>query len=218
MPLSETASITLFHAVRSRSFRVLWFLEELGEPYRIEPIDLEKNEQKSEHLLRHNPMGKVPVVLDGDVALSESGAIYIYLADKYAPGRLAPRPEEEQARADYLRWLFFAAGVMEPAFGEKFFKWELNPRQVAWGSFASMLETLEAGVRGKEWLLGDQFTAADVFVGSNVHFGTMFGILPKEGPIAKYLARLAARPALKRALQLEEGWIAEKDRAKAATG
>ena len=92
MPLSETASITLFHATRSRSFRVLWFLEELGEPYRIEPVDLEKNEQKSERLLRHNPMGKVPVVLDGDVALSESGAIYVYLADKYAPGRLAPPP------------------------------------------------------------------------------------------------------------------------------
>ena len=218
MPLSETASITLFHAVRSRSFRVLWFLEELGEPYRIEPIDLEKNEQKSERLLRHNPMGKVPVVLDGDVALSESGAIYIYLADKYAPGRLAPRPDDERHRADFLRWMFFAAGVMEPAFGEKFFKWELNPRQVAWGSFESMLQTLQAGVRGKEWLLGDIFTAPDVFVGSNVHFGTMFGILPKEGPIAKYLARLAARPALKRALQLEEGWIAENDRAKAATG
>ena len=218
MPLSETASITLFHAVRSRSFRVLWFLEELGEPYRIEPVDLEKGEHKRERLMRYNPMGKVPVVLDGDVAISESGAIYIYLADKYAPGRLAPRPDEERGRADFLRWMFFAAGVMEPAFGEKFFKWELNPRQVAWGSFQSMLETLEAGVRGKEWLLGDQFTAADVFVGSNVHFGTMFGILPKEGPIAEYLARLAARPALKRALQLEEGWIAENDRAKAATG
>jgi glutathione S-transferase len=216
MPLSETASITLFHATRSRSFRALWFMEELGEPYRIEAIDLDQGEQKSERLMRYNPMGKVPVVLDGDVAISESGAIYIYLADKYAPGRLAPRPDEERDRADFLRWLFFAAGVMEPAFGEKFFKWELNPRQVAWGSFESMLQTLEAGVRGKEWLLGDRFTAADVFVGSNVHFGTMFGILPKGGPIGEYLARLAARPALKRALQLEEGWIAEKDRAKAA--
>jgi glutathione S-transferase len=217
MPLTESADLVLFHATRSRSFRVLWFLEELGEPYRIEPIDLDKNEQKSDRLIRHNPMGKVPVVLDGDVAISESGAIYIYLSDKYAPGRLAPRPGEERERAEYLRWMFFAAGVMEPAFGEKFFKWELNPRQVAWGSFQSMLETLEAGIRGKEWLLGDKFTAADVFVGSNVHFGTLFGILPKEGPIAAYLARCAARPALKRALQLEEGWIAEKEKAKAAT-
>ncbi len=215
MPLSENASITLFHAVRSRSFRALWFLEELGEPYRIEPIDLDKGEHKRERLTRHNPMGKVPVVLDGDVAVAESGAIFIYLSDKYAPGRLAPRPDDEQQRSDYLRWMFFAAGVMEPAFGEKFFKWELNPRQVAWGSFASMLETLDAGLRGKDWLLGDKFTAADVFVGSNVHYGVLFGILPKEGVIAEYLARCAARPALKRALAFEEGWIAEKEKAKA---
>jgi len=211
MPITDDASITLFHAVRSRSFRLLWFMEELGEPYRIEPIDLNKGEHKTERLLRHNPMGKVPVVLDGDVAIAESGAIYIYLADKYAPGRLAPRAEEERERADYLRWLFFAAGVMEPAFGEKFFKWELNPRQVAWGSFDSMMETLEKGVSGRQWLVGDQFTAADVFVGSNIHYGTLFGIIPNGGPIGEYLQRCAARPALKRALALEESWMAEKE-------
>ena len=201
MPLSETASITLFHAVRSRSFRALWFLEELGEPDRIEPIDLDKGEHKSERLTRHNPMGKVPVVLDGDVAVAESGAIFIYLSDKYAPGHLAPRPDDKQHRADFLG-----------CYGHPVLR---TPRQVAWGSFASMLETLEAGLRGKEWLLGDKFTAADVFVGSNVHYGVLFGILPKEGVIAEYLARCAARPALKRALALEEGWIAEREKAKA---
>lgn len=215
MPLAEAADIVLFHAVRSRSFRALWFLEELGEPYRIEPIDLNKGEHKSKAFLRRNPMGKVPVVLDGDVTLAESGAIFVYLADKYGGGRLAARPDYGQNRADYLRWLFFGVGVMEPAFGEKFFKWELNPRQVAWGSFDSMMRTLEAGLRGKEWLLGDQFTSADVLVGSNIHYGSLFGIIPKEGPMADYLARCAARPALRRALELEEGWIAEQDKLKA---
>ena len=215
MPVSDQADLVLFHAVRSRSFRALWFLEELGEPYRIEHVDLHKGEQKSARFLRRNPMGKVPVVLDGDVTVAESGAIFAYLADKYAPGRLAPRPDEGQARADYLRWLFFGAGVMEPAFGERFFKWELNPRQVAWGSFDSMFSTLEGAVRDREWLAGDRFTGADVLVGSNVHFGTMFGIMPKEGPVGEYLARCAARPALRRALQMEEGFIAEKGAAEA---
>jgi glutathione S-transferase len=208
MPVSENADIVLYHAPRSRAFRMLWFFEELGRPYKIEEIDLNKGDHKKPAFLALNPMGKVPVVIDQGIPIAETGAMMVHLADKYAPGEMAPLFKEPK-RADYLKWMFFAAGVMEPAFGEKFFNWgDVPSRRAAWGSFASMEETVTAGiVAGAPWLLGDQFTGADVFVISNLHWGLLSGLFPKGGPIADYVARGAARPALKRALQMEEGFI-----------
>lgn len=209
MPLVENADIVFYHATRSRSFRALWFLEELGQPYRIEHIDLDKGDHKQPAYLALNPMGKVPTVVDRGTPLAETGAILTQLSDKYAPGTLAPRLDDPR-RGDFLRWMFFAAGVMEPAFGEKFFKWDLPARQVAWGSFASMETTVTDAVAGGGWLLGEQFTAADVFVGSNLHYASLFKLFPETGPVADYVARCATRPALKRALQMEEGFLAAK--------
>jgi glutathione S-transferase len=134
----------------------------------------------------------------------------VHLADKYSPGELAPLFREPE-RPDYLKWLFFAAGVMEPAFCEKFFNWEPPPeRRVAWGSFAAMEKTVTEAVAAAQWLLGDRFTGADVFVASNLHYASLFGLFPKEGPVADYVARCAARPALKRALRMEEEFIARE--------
>lgn len=206
MPLTESADIVLYYAPQSRAFRTLWFLEELGRPYRLKMLDLNKGDHKRPEFLKINPMGKVPVVSDQGVAIAETGAIMCHLADRYSPGELAPLIEDP-ARADYLKWMFFAAGVMEPAFGEKFFKWDVSPRRVAWGSFGDMEKTVTGAVRGDGWLLGEKFTAADVFVASNLHWGLMFDLFPKDGPVAAYVARSAARPALKRALQMEEGFI-----------
>jgi glutathione S-transferase len=215
MPVVENADIVLYHAPRSRAFRMLWFLEELGRPYRIEAIDLDQGDHKKPYFLALNPMGKVPVVIDQGIVIAETGAMMVHLADKYAPGELAPLFKEPR-RADYLKWMFFAAGVMEPAFGEKFFKWDIPPRRAAWGSFASMEETVTAGIAaGGPWLLGDQFSSADVFVASNLHYAMLFDLFPKEGIIADYVARCAARPALKRALALEEGFIKAQQAASA---
>ncbi len=212
MPVAEKADITLYYAPRSRAFRMLWFLEELGRPYRLEVLDLNKGEHKRPDFLAINPMGKVPTLTDQGIPIAETGAILVHLADKYSPGELAPLFKEPH-RADYLRWLFFAAGVMEPAFGEKFFKWEVPARRVAWGDFASMEKTVTAGVEPGPWLLGDQFTAADVYVGSNLHWGVLWDLFPKEGALADYVARCAARPALKRAMAMEEGFIKAKEEA-----
>jgi len=211
MPLAEKADIVFYYAPRTRSFRALWFLEELGRHYRIECVDYGAGGHKRPDFLKLNPMGKVPTVVDQGVPISESGAIFAYLADKYAPGLLAPVPDSPR-RADYLRWLFFAAGVMEPAFGEKFFKWEVPADRVAWGDFASMERTVTEGISPGPWLLGEQFTAADVFVGSNLHWGTLWKLFPAAGSLADYVARCAERPALKRALVLEEGFIAETEK------
>ena len=210
MPLVDEADIVFHYAPKSRAFRMLWFLEELGQPYRIEHIDFAKGDHKRPDYLKLNPMGKVPTVVDEGTPIAETGAILTHLADKYATGNLAPEPNDPR-RADYLRWLFFAAGVMEPAFGEKFFKWEIPSRQAAWGDFASMERAATGGVSPGPWLLGDRFTAADVFVGSNFHWGLLWKLFPAEGTIADYVARCAGRPALKRALAMEEKFIAEAD-------
>ncbi len=207
MPISDSADLVLFYAPRSRAATALRFMEELERPYRIEVIDLHRGDQKKPEFRRHNPMGKVPLVLDGEVAIAETGAIFTYLADKYAPGRLAPRPDEPE-RADYLRWMFFAAGVMEPAYGEKFFKWEVPSRQVGWGSFDDMLATVTEAVSRREWLAG-RFTAADIYVASTLRYGMLFGIIPKEGPVADYITRWTERPASRRATEIDDRLTAE---------
>lgn len=207
MPLAEKADIVLHYAPMTRSFRTLWFLEELGRDYRLEHLDINKGDQKQPDYVKLNPMGKVPTLVDQGTPITETGAIFTHLADKYSPGELAPLIKDP-TRSDYLKWLFFAAGVMEPAFCEKFFKWDVPARRVAWGSFADMERTVIEGIAaGQPWLTGDQFTAADVFVASNLHWGMMTDLFPKEGVIADYVARAAARPALKRALAIEEANI-----------
>jgi glutathione S-transferase len=211
MPPTDAADLVLYYAPRSRAFTVLWLMEELGRPYRLEHVDIRKGD-----FLKINPMGKVPAVKDGAMAVAESGAIIAWLADRYSSGELAPRPDEA-ARADYLRWLFFAAGVMEPAFGQKFFNLDLPAYQVGWGSFEQMQAVVTEAVAGREWLAGGRFTAADLYVGSNLNFGVTFGILPGEGPIADYVARVTARPAYERATALEADWLARQERAEAGT-
>jgi glutathione S-transferase len=206
MPVSDNADLTLFYAPQSRAITALYFMEELEQPYRLEVIDIRKGDQKKPEFLRRNPMGKVPVVLDGEVPVAETGAIFTYLADKYAPGRLAPRLDEPE-RADYLRWMFFGAGVMEPAYGQKFMNWEIPSSQAGWGSFEQMLAVVTEAVASREWLAG-RFSAADLYIASMLRYGALFGIIPKEGPVADYVARWTARPAAKRAAEIDAKYTA----------
>jgi glutathione S-transferase len=147
-------------------------------------------------------MGKVPVVVHDGTPVAELGAIAIYLSDRFPDAGLAPAIDDPK-RADYLRWCFFASAIIEPCLGEKFFKWEIPAASVAWGSFDRMMTTLTEGLKQGPYLLGDQFSAADVLVGSNVRFGHMFGAIPNEGVTAEYVARLTAREACARAAVIE---------------
>lgn len=193
-------ALQLFYAPRTRAFTTLWLLEELGVPYELESFDAETGRHKRPDYLALNPMGKIPLVVHDGVPISETGAIAIYLSDRF--GRLAPAIDDPR-RPAFLRWIFFVAGVFEPALAQKFFKWEVPSRTVAWGSFEQMVEVLREGVDVPQWLLGDTFTAADVVVGAAARFGITFGAFEDTGPIADYVARLTAREGFVRANAIE---------------
>ena len=200
--MAESTPLTLYYAPRTRSFTALWLLEELGVPYALESFDLNGGRNQEPDYLALNPMGKVPLVVHGERPVSELGAIAIYLADRFPGAGLAPGLDDD-ARPAWLRWLFFASAIMEPAYGERFFGWDVPARSVAWGSFDRMLRVVTEGVTPGPFLLGEAFSAADVHVGATLRFGLLFGILPKEGPLADYVARCTARPAFQRAESIE---------------
>ena len=150
-----------------------------------------------------SPMGKVPaiadVLADHTVRMADSSAIALYLADRYPAAGLAPAIGNP-LRGPYLYWMTFTPGVIEPSMAERFNKWEVSRSTSGWGNFDSMVEVLEKGLENGPWLLGDQFSAADVMVGSTLNFMQMFGIMPENAVLTSYLERCLARPAYVRAL------------------
>jgi glutathione S-transferase len=196
-------SIKLHFAPRTRAFTALWLLEELGVAYELDSFDLNSGRHKQPDFLALNPMGKVPLVVCDGIPVAETGAIAIYLADRFPAASLAPALDDPQ-RPAYLRWVLFSGGVIEPALGQKFFKWEVPARSVAWGSFEHMRDVLSTAVTDNQWLLGDRFSAADVVVGAGARFGVMFGAFEKSGPIADYVGRLSARDGFQRAQAIEQ--------------
>lgn len=196
--------ITLYFAPRSRSLRALWLLEELGIEYTLLPVNLEAGEQKSPAMLALNPMGKVPVVTVDGHPVWETPAIIAHLCDIFPEAGLAPAVGSP-ARADYYRWLSFGTAVMEPAFMDFVKKTEVNPLQAGWGDFASMKAALDTGLSNGDWLLGSSFSGADIIVGGNLNWFSMwaaeaFADLPG---LPDYVARIRARPALQRANQID---------------
>lgn len=190
--------IVLYHSPASRSFIAYWMLVETGQPFRVALTDIRSGAQKQADYLRVNPSGKVPTLMDGGVAVSENGAICAYLADRYAYGRLAPTIDSLD-RGDYLKWMFYAMAVMEPVLMLHQHKLEIRAFQAPWGDYDTMLKVLTDTVGGREFLVGNQFTAADVLVGAELHFGLFNGWLPKLPALTMYAERLAARPAFKAA-------------------
>lgn len=195
----------VFYAPRTRSSRVIWMLEELGVPYDIEHCDIRSPERRDSDAFRAaSPMGKVPAIQDGSVAMSESAAICLYLADRYGSGELAPAVDDDD-RGRFLYWMFFAPAVIEPTMAEQVGNIEPNPARNGWGSFDLMIDTLASGLDGRDWLMGERFTAADVMVGSSAAFLQLFGMLPDVPAITSYVDRCQSRPACQRAARLDEG-------------
>lgn len=205
--------LVFYFAPRSRSGIVLWMLEELGAPYRMEVLSLKKGEQKSPAFLAVNPMGKVPAITHGGVAVTEAAAICCYLADAFPAAGLAP-PIGDPQRGPYLRWLFFAPSCIEPAMNDKAFNRDPAPSStIGYGDYETVMNTVAEVVSQGEYLLGDRFSAADVALGSTLRYGMMFGIIPNRPEFASYVGRLEARPALQRIKARDEELAAAQESA-----
>lgn len=193
---------------QSRGRIARWMLEEVGAEYRTEFVDYATT-MKAPAYLAVNPMGKVPAIVHGGRVVTECAAICAYLAETFPDAGLAPRPEE---RADYYRWLFFAAGPLEQAVTNNYAKFVPSPEQgrmFGYGSYDTAVDVLEGAVRAHPFIAGDRFTAADVYVGSAVIWGTQFGTLPQRDAFSAYAARLTARGAYQRAAQADDALMAE---------
>ena len=190
---------------QSRGRVVRWMLEEVGEPYRTELLDYGTT-MKAPEYLAINPMGKVPALRHGNVVVTETAAICAYLADAFPHAELAP-PSEDRLRGPYYRWLFFAAGPVEAAASNRALGLVVpvgRERMIGYGTFDDTMNTLENAVSRGEYLVGDRFSAADVYVGSHIAFGLQFGTIEKRAAFERYVARLFARPAALRAKQIDD--------------
>jgi glutathione S-transferase len=209
-------TLVLYTHPQSRGRTARWMLEEVGEPYSVETLDYGTT-MKAAPFLAINPMGKVPALRHGDAVVTETAAICAYLADAFPQAGLAPAPTSPQ-RAPYYRWMFFGAGPVESAMTNKALGVNVPPereRMVGYGSPAALLSTLESALSGSDYLAGDKFSAADVFLGSQIGFSMMFGTLEKRPVFEAYWQRISSRPAFQLARERDDALTAELGKAKA---
>jgi glutathione S-transferase len=195
----------LYWSPRSRSFTALWLMEEAGKPYERALTDISTGAQKAPEYLAINPMGKVPALKDGDATLAEAAAICAYVAERYPEAKLAP-PLGDPLRAKYLYWLFFGPSCIEPAMVQVATKIEMNPVSAGWGDAKRVFDVLDAALAKGPWILGDNFSAADIAIGSSLNFAVrLFKMVPSRPSFDAYLDRCAARPAFQKAGALAMG-------------
>ena len=195
----------LYWSPRSRSFSSLWLMEETGQPYERVLTDISTGAQKRVEYLAINPMGKVPALKDGDVALAEAAAICAYVAERYPEARLAP-PLGDPLRARYLYWLFFGPGCIEPAIVQLATKMEMNPVAAGWGDAQRVIDVLDDALHKGPWILGEKFSAADIVIGSGLNFAVrLFKMIPSTAAFDAYIARCMERPAFQRAEKIAAG-------------
>src|SRR5690349_539674 len=197
--------IKLYWSPRTRSFSALWLMEETGQPYDRVLIDLSKGAQKTPEYLAINPMGKVPALQDGEVTLGEAAAICAYVAERYPQAKLAPATGDP-LRAKYLYWLFFGPSCVEPAMVQLATKVEMNPTSAGWGDAQRVFDVLDATLSKGPWLLGENFSAADIVIGSGLNFAVrLFKMAPSRPSFERYLDACAGRPAFQRAVKIAAG-------------
>ena len=208
-----TEELVFYTNPMSRGRIARWMLEEVGEPYRTEVLEFGPA-MKSADYLTVNPMGKVPAIRHDDIVVTEAAAICAYLADAFPAVELAP-PANDRLRGPYYRWLFFGAAPLEAAVSNKAFGFVVPKEREGssgYGRYETVLDVLEAAVSRGDYLVGDRFTAADVYVGSHLAFGMMFGTIEKRPAFERYIGRLMARPAAQRARQIDDALIAERQK------
>ena len=201
------SELTFYTAPMSRGRVVRWMLEEVGVPYEAVYLDLSQAPSVVDEYRRINPMLKVPTIVHRGRTVSETAAICVYLAETFPQAKLAPSEDE---RASYYRWLFFAAGPVESAMVDKALGVEVPAdlqRMVGYGSHARMVDALESAVSAQDYVAGKRFTAADVYVGSQIGWGMGSGGLPPRPAFEASLGRVMGRPAAVRAREIDDDLI-----------
>jgi glutathione S-transferase len=194
----------------SRGRVVRWMLEEVGAPYRTEL--LEYPAMKGAGYRAINPMGKVPAIRHGDTVVTECAAICAYLADAFPEAGLAPELSSRE-RGPYYRWLFFGAGPVEAATTNKALGVEPPAERramIGYGSLSDVLDTLEKAVSARPYLAGGRFSAADVYVGSQIGWGMQFGTLESRPAFETYWNRIKDRPQAVRAREIDDKLLPQK--------
>jgi glutathione S-transferase len=201
------ADLTFYTNPQSRGRIVRWMLEEVGQPYDTEVIAYDR--LKDPAYLAVNPMGKIPAISHRGQIVTECAAICAYLADIFPDTGLGPRDGE---KADYYRWFFYAAGPVEAAVSNQAMGWVPPPereRMFGYGNFDRVVTVLDDLLSGRDYVCGERFTAADVYLGSQIMFPMQFGMLEKRDSFVRYAERLQQRDAYKRANAIDEKIIAE---------
>jgi glutathione S-transferase len=191
--------IILYTNPFSRGRIAHWMLEEVGAPYRLSLVRFDKQDHKQPAFLNLNPMGKVPTIVHRGTVVTEGAAICAYLADAFPEVALAPDPSDPR-RGTYLRWLFFGAGCVEPALVDKMFERPIpdRPGALGYGSYADTLRALELAITPGPFVLGDRFSAADVYLGSEIEWGLTAKALEPRPAFTSYIERFSERPSYKR--------------------
>ena len=202
--------LILYTNPMSRGRIARWMLEEAGVSYHTEILDFGTT-MKAPAYLAINPMGKVPSIVHDGKVITECAAICAYVADAFPQSGLAPATAD---RADYYRWLFFAAGPLEAAAVNRALGFEVpadRGAMIGYGTYEAVLDTLEGALMSSPYIAGERFTAADVYVGSHLGWGMQFGTIEKRPVFETYYAKLAARPAAKRATELDDAAMPKRD-------
>ena len=198
-----TEKLAFYTNPMSRGRIVRWMLEETGAEYETHFLDYGTT-MKAPEYLSINPMGKVPAIKRGETVVTECAAICAYLADAFPAANLAPSPTE---RGDYYRWLFFAAGPLEAAVANKVL--DVTPPKdkqgmVGYGTFDDVIHALSIAVTTPGYIAGKSFTAADLYVGSQIGWGLQFGTIDKRPEFEDYWAKVSDREAYRRANALDD--------------
>lgn len=207
-------TLTFYTNPMSRGRIIRWMLEEVGQPYETVVLDYATT-MKGPEYLKINPMGKVPAIKHGDAVVTEAAAICAYLADAFPQAKLAP-PSGSKERGPYYRWLFYGAGPVEAMASNQALGVVVPDDKrgmVGYGSREQVIDTLDKALQGREYLAGDRFTAADLYVGAQIGWGLQFGTLEKRPAFEEYAGRLLARPAALRAKEIDDGLIAAAQKA-----
>jgi glutathione S-transferase len=204
-------NVVFYHNPQSRGRIVHWMLEESGAPYEVRVVNFDKMEHKAAEFLAINPMGKIPAIVHRGTVITESAAICAYLADAFPAAGLAPALDDPK-RGTYLRWLFFAAGCFEAAVIDRMFSRPAlsRPAALGYGNYEDTVNTLEKAITPGPFILGERFSAVDVYTGAAIGWGLMMKAIEPRPAFIEYMGRLSQRGAYQRFTALSDEMAKKK--------